>query len=192
MSRLLDLAAQEAALYCTDIMSGLPVPFCAICRVWTLYAFKTGSQLTAVQSFNLYVNVFFCYRQVDMAVGFGAIRRPVSEDLIVSCYYFIRKYTVINAVLIFLVHPRNLWRKASWRRSDRPVVVRQFHCQLPVRAETRADSSRQCKLTSTSHGWKGGILRTSMCELRETENNHEFNMNCKRKEPLTVHPKMWS
>ena len=98
-SRLLDLAAQEASLYCTDIVSGLPVPFCAICRAWTLYAFNTGSQLTAVQSFNLIVNDFFCYRQVDMAVGFGAIRRPVSEDLIVSCYYFIRKYTVINAVL---------------------------------------------------------------------------------------------
>jgi len=31
-----------------------------------------------------------------MAVGSGAIRRPVSEDLIVSCYYFIRKYIVIK------------------------------------------------------------------------------------------------
>jgi len=89
-------------MYFTDIVSGLPVPFCAICRAWTVHAFKTGPQLTAVQYFSLIVNNFFCYRQVDMAVGFGAIRRPVSEDPIISCYYFIRKYTVINAVVNLL------------------------------------------------------------------------------------------
>ena len=79
-----------------------------MCCTWTVYAFKTGCQLTVVQCFNLIVNNFFCYRQVDMAVGFGAIRRPVSEDLIVSCYYFIRKYTVINALVIFLVHTKSI------------------------------------------------------------------------------------
>jgi hypothetical protein len=35
-----------------------------------------------------------------MAVGFGAIRRSVSEDLIVSSYHLIRKYTV--KLIIFL------------------------------------------------------------------------------------------
>jgi hypothetical protein len=39
-------------------------------------------------------DTFVCYRQVNMAVGFGAIRRSVSEDLIVSSYHLIRKYTV--------------------------------------------------------------------------------------------------
>lgn len=118
---------------CIALISWVAFPShsASICRAWTVYAFKTGSKLTAVQCFNLIVNNFFCYRQIDMAVGFGAIRRPVSEDLIVSCYYFIRKYTVINSVVIFLVHPKSLWRQAYWRRSVRSVAVGQFYCQLP-------------------------------------------------------------
>jgi hypothetical protein len=37
-----------------------------------------------------------------MAVGFGTVRRSVSEDLIVSSYYLIRKYTTVNSLVISL------------------------------------------------------------------------------------------
>jgi hypothetical protein len=53
---------------------------------------------------NVIVNTFVCYRQVNMAVGFGAIRRSVSEDLIVSSYHLIRKYTV----KLIILHPRSV------------------------------------------------------------------------------------
>lgn len=44
-----------------------------------------------------------------MAVGFGTVRRSVSEDLIVSSYHLIRKYTTVNAVVILLVmRPKSL------------------------------------------------------------------------------------
>jgi len=159
-----------------------------MCRAWTVYAFKTGSQLTTVQCFNLIVNNFFCYRQVDMAVGFGAIRRPVSEDLIVSCYYFIRKYTVINAVVIFLVHTKSILRQAYWRRNVCSVAVGRFYCRLPVRAETVQTALVRANLCLPHMG--GGV---GSCEHRcvnYMKQNIILNLiKCKGKEPSTVHPK---
>jgi hypothetical protein len=174
---------------CIALLSWLAFPShsASICRAWTVYAFKTVSQLTAVQCFNLIVNNFFCYRQVDMAVGFGAVRRPVSEDLIVSCYYFIRKYAVINAVVIFLVHTTSMWRQAYWRRSIRSVAVRQFYYQLPVRAG-RTDSSRQCKVSLPCMG--GGVGSCKHRCVNYMKQNIILNLiKCKGREPLTVHPK---
>jgi hypothetical protein len=65
-----------------------------------------------------------------MAVGFGAIRRPLSEDLIVSCYYLIRKYDVINTIVIFLYGAREGCEdKHVDVEAFFPVAVGQFPCR---------------------------------------------------------------